>query len=98
MPSRKQEKKGSAIYRYLAIRVRRQQGEFWADGVSLRHFAVVTNCWEMEVQVLQPEYTTARPKWLRFAVFSHIGQVVLHAGKVLMRIRSRVLEVNWDTR
>lgn len=35
-------------YRYLAIRVRRQQGALFEDGVSVRHFAVVTNLWDME--------------------------------------------------
>ena len=58
---------------------------------------------------LPPEYTTARPKRLRFGEFTHIGQVVRHAGRLLIRIGSRVLEallrpgrrrvlaVNWDT-
>lgn len=166
VPSRKHEKKDAPLYRYLAIRVRRQQGELWEDGSSVRHFAVVTNRWEMEGQALLEwqrgkagtiehahhvltnelgagvypsakhganaawlrlqvlthnllqllkavalplEYTTARPKRLRFAVFTHIGQVVRHAGRLLMRIRTqtleallrpgrrRVLAVNWDT-
>lgn len=52
VPSRKQEKKDAPVYRYLAIRVRRQQGELWPDGSSVRHFAVVTNRWEMEGQAL----------------------------------------------
>ena len=166
IPSRKREKKDAPVYRYLAIRVRRQQGELWPEGADARHFAVVANRWEMEGQALlewhrgkagtiehihhiltnelaagvypsarhganaawlrlqvptynllqllkavalPPEYTTARPKRLRFGVFTHIGQVVRHAGRLLMRIgswvmetllrpgRRRVLEVNWDT-
>ena len=62
----------------------------------------------LKAVALPPEYATARPKRLRFGVFTHIGQVVRHAGRLLMRIgswvmeallrpgRRRVLEVNWD--
>jgi hypothetical protein len=32
--------------RYVALRVRRKQGELFADGSSVRHFAVVTNLWQ----------------------------------------------------
>jgi hypothetical protein len=149
VPSRKNEKKDAPIYRYVAIRVRQQQGELWPDGSSVRHFAVVTNRWKMDGQALlewqrgkagtiehahdiltnelgagvypsakhganaawlrlqvlthnllqllkavalPPEYSTARPKRLRFAVFTQIGQVVRHAGRVLMRLRSWVLQ------
>jgi hypothetical protein len=52
VPSREYERKDSRPYRYLAIRVRRQQGELFEDGVSVRHFAVVTNLWDMEGQKL----------------------------------------------
>ena len=52
VPSREYEKKDSQPYRYVAIRVRRQQGELFEDGVSVRHFAVVTNLWDMEGQKL----------------------------------------------
>jgi len=46
------EKKNKQPYRYLAIRLRRQQGELFQDGVSVRHFAVVSNRWDMEGQRL----------------------------------------------
>jgi hypothetical protein len=52
VPYREYEKKDSQPYRYVAIRVRRQQGELFEDGNSVRHYAVVTNLWEMEGQAL----------------------------------------------
>ena len=52
VPAREYEKKDSRPYRYLAIRVRRQQGELFQDGASVRHFAVVTNLWDMEGQAV----------------------------------------------
>ena len=41
-----------APYRYLAVSVRQQQGELFEDGVKVRHFAVVTNIWDMGGQEL----------------------------------------------
>ena len=52
VPSRVSEKKDSLPYRYLVISVRRQQGELFEDGTQVRHYAVVTNLWEMEGQAL----------------------------------------------
>jgi hypothetical protein len=52
VPGREYEKKDSRPYRYLAIRVRRQQGAFFEDGTSMRHYAVVTNLWDIEGQAL----------------------------------------------
>jgi len=52
VPYRGYEKRDSLPYRYVAIRVRRQQGELFEDGSSVRHYAVVTNLWEMEGQAL----------------------------------------------
>jgi len=52
VPTREYEKKDSRPYRYLAIRMRRQQGEMFEDGASVRHFAVVSNLWDMEGQAL----------------------------------------------
>lgn len=48
MPCRVYEKKDSRPYRYLAIRVRRQQGELFEDGNNVRHFAIVTNMWDVD--------------------------------------------------
>ena len=47
-PTRKNEKKDTQPYRYLAVRVRHQQGELFEDGATVRHFCVVTNLWDME--------------------------------------------------
>ena len=52
VPTRQYEKRDSQPYRYLAIRVRRQQGEMFDDGTKVRHFAVVTNIWDMDGQAL----------------------------------------------
>jgi len=51
-PSRKNEKKDTPPYRYLAVRIRCQQGELFEDGATVRHFCVVTNLWDMEGQKL----------------------------------------------
>lgn len=149
VPSRTHEQKEAPVYRYLAVRVRPQQGSLLGDAGVVRHFAVVTNRWEMEgsallewhrgkagtiehihhiltnelgagvypsgkhganaawlrLQVmthnllqllkavaLPPEYGRAYPKRLRFAVFTHIGQVVRHGGRMLLR----VLDAIWE--
>lgn len=52
VPTLDYEKKDSRPYRYLAIRVRPQQGELFEDGIAVRHFAVVTNIWDMDGQKL----------------------------------------------
>lgn len=150
VPSKKSEKKDSKPHRYVAIRVRRRQGELFNDGSSVRYFAVVSNRWEMGGQellewqrgkagtveqthdilknelgagvypsakhganaawlrlqvlthnllqllkkvALPEEYATAKPKRLRFAIFTQFGQVVRHAGQVLLRITNQA----WNT-
>lgn len=147
VPSRRHEKKDAPVYRYVAIRIRRQQSALFDDGEAVRHFAVVTNRWEMDGQALlewhrekqgtvehvhhvlknelgagtypsgkhganaawlrlqalthnllellkavalPPEYARARPKRLRFAIFTHVGQVVLHAHRMLLRVMTQV--------
>ena len=142
MPSRTSEHRDTQPYRYVAIRIRPQQGSLLSED-RVRHFAVVTNRWDiggeallewhrgkagtiehihhilvselgagvypsgkhganaawLRLQVLThnllqvlkavalpPEYGHAYPKRLRFAVFTHIGQVVRHAGSLLLRV------------
>jgi hypothetical protein len=150
VPARQYERRDSQPYRYVAIRIRCQQGELFGDGVKVRHFAVVTNIWDMDGQellewqrgkagtiehihhildnelaagiypsakhganaawlrlqvlthnllqllkavALPPEYATARPKRLRFAIFTQFGRVISHAGQMLLRIASKVWQM-----
>jgi hypothetical protein len=51
-PSRVCEKKNLKPNRYVAIRIRKQQGELFEDGNSVRHYAVVTNLWDIEGKAL----------------------------------------------
>jgi hypothetical protein len=51
-PSQVYEKKDRQPYRYVAIRIRKQQGELFEDGNSVRHYAVVTNVWKTEGKAL----------------------------------------------
>ena len=46
------EKRDGHPYRYVAIRIRQPQGELFYDGTQVRHYAIVTNLWEMEGQAL----------------------------------------------
>jgi len=50
VPSRKAESKTVPVYRYVAVRVRSAQGVLIDDGADreeVRHFAVVTNRWDL---------------------------------------------------
>jgi len=149
VPSRVNEKRDSQPYRYLAVRIRPPQGALFGDGSRVKHFAVVTNDWEMEgaellqwhrgkagtieqvhrvlkdelaagvypsakfganaawlrLQVLthnllellkavalDAQYRQARPKRLRFAIFTQFGRVVHHARQQFMRLATRALD------
>lgn len=150
VPSRTPERRDSQPYRYLAIRIRPPQGLLFGDSSSVKHFAVVTNDWEMEGQALlqwhrgkagtiehvhrllkdelaagvypsakfganaawlrlqvltlnllevlkavalEPQYRNARPKRLRFAIFTQFGRVVRHARGQLVRIAIKALDL-----
>lgn len=149
VPTRHYERRDSYPYRYVAVRLRRQQGELFGDGTSVRHFAVVSNRWDIEAQALlewqrgkagtieqvhhilsnelaagmfpsakhganaawlrlqvithnllqllkkaalPEEYANAHPKRLRFSVFTVMGRMINHAGRMLLRVTDRILE------
>jgi hypothetical protein len=48
VPSEKSEKKDAQPLRYVAIRIRKRQGELFDDGSGVRHFAVLSNRWELK--------------------------------------------------
>jgi len=47
LPGERREQKNPQPLRYVAIRIRHQQGELFDDGSRVRHFAVLTNRWEL---------------------------------------------------
>jgi hypothetical protein len=48
VPGEKVEKKDLQPLRYVAIRIRKKQGELFEDGSAVRHFAVLSNRWELK--------------------------------------------------
>ena len=52
VPTRHYERRDSYPYRYVAVRIRQQQGELFEDRDKVHHFAVVTNIWDMDGQQL----------------------------------------------
>src|SRR6202521_5384280 len=47
-----EEEKEFGPLRWLAIRIRKRQGDLFADGAEAKHFAVVTNVWEWDTRRL----------------------------------------------
>ena len=47
VPREKSEKKDLQPLRYVAIRIRQKQGEWFEDGSAVRHFALRSNRWEL---------------------------------------------------
>jgi hypothetical protein len=149
VPDRPTEQRDTQPYRYVAIRVRKAQGELFADGNRSKHFAVVTNDWDLPGQALlawqrgkagtiehvnrtlkdelgagvypsgkfganaawlrlqvltlnllemlkavglDAQYRKARPKRLRFAIFTQFGRVVRHARQVWLRLGTAILD------
>jgi hypothetical protein len=46
VPEESPENRYREPLRYVALRIRRKQGELFADGSQVKHFAVVSNLWE----------------------------------------------------
>lgn len=64
--------------------------KYGANAAWLRLQVITHNLLQLfKALALPPEYATARPKRLRFAVFTHFGRVVRHAGQLLMRLAGR---------
>jgi hypothetical protein len=52
VPSEKSEHKDTQPLRYVAIRIRKRQGEIFADGSEVKHFSIVSNRWELDGALL----------------------------------------------
>ena len=52
VPGEHCERKDQQPLRYVAVRIRSRQGELFADGSVIKHFAVLSNLWEWEGQRL----------------------------------------------
>ena len=81
-----------------------------ANAAWLRLQVITHNLLQLLKNVALPgEYAHAHPKRLRFSVFTVMGRVVNHTGRVLLRIadcilerliapaRRKILQVIWDT-
>ncbi len=84
--------------------------KFGANAAGLRLQAITHNLLELlKATALDKEYRHARPKRLRFAIFTQMGTVVHHARKIFMRVsyraltfvinpaRFRVARLQWNT-
>ena len=45
-PAERGEQKDSQPLRYVAVRIRKRQGELFADGSAVKHFAVLSDIWD----------------------------------------------------
>jgi hypothetical protein len=136
-------KKDALPLRYVALRIRKKQGDLFAGGLATKHLAVVSNRWDVPAAALirwhwqkagtielvhditknelgaavppcgrfganaawyrvslltynvlsalkslalPPPLSTARPKRLRFALFTLAGRLVTHAGRLRVRV------------
>lgn len=67
--------------------------KFGANAAWLRLQVLTYNLLELlKATALAPQYRQARPKRLRFAIFTQFGRVVNHARTQFIRLASRVLE------
>jgi hypothetical protein len=51
-PEEEDRPDGAGPLRYVAIRIKKRQGELFADGAEARYFAVATNQWEWAAKKL----------------------------------------------
>ncbi len=66
-------------------------GRFGANAAWLRLQVLTLNLLELlKAAALDPQYRNARPKRLRFAIFTQFGRVVRHARRRLVRLATRV--------
>lgn len=69
-------------------------GKHGANAAWLRIQVITHNLLQLLKAVALPdEYAKAKPKRLRFAIFTQFGQVVRHAGQVLLRVANHA----WNT-
>jgi len=69
-------------------------GRFGANAAWLRLQVLTFNLLELlKAVALDPQYRNARPKRLRFAIFTQFGRVVRHAHRQLVRLATRAWEV-----
>lgn len=67
--------------------------KFGANAAWLRLQVLTHNLLELlKATALDPEYRQARPKRLRFAIFTQFGRVVRHAREQFVRLTNRALE------
>ncbi|MCC7105374.1 MAG: transposase [Chloroflexi bacterium] len=67
--------------------------KFGANAAWLRLQVLTHNLLELlKATALDPEYRRARPKRLRFAIFTQFGRVVRHAREQFVRLTYRALE------
>ncbi len=68
-------------------------GKFGANAAWLRLQVITHNLLELlKATALDQEYRHARPKRLRFRIFTQFGRVVHHAGTSFIRLATHVLE------
>jgi len=136
-------RKDAEPLRYVALRIRKRQGQLFASGADTKYLAIVSNRWDVPAAALlrwhwqkagtielvhdvtknelgaavppcgrfganaawyrlslltynvlsalkslalPPSLSTARPKRLRFALFSLAGRLVTHAGQLWLRV------------
>lgn len=69
-------------------------GKHGANAAWLRIQVITHNLLQLLKKVALPEeYAAAKPKRLRFALFTQFGQVVRHAGQILLRVANQAWKI-----